>query len=80
MKFVALMSGGKDSCYNITLCLSLGHELVCAANLYPPGPPACDAEDSMISNTILPCDDMESYMYQTAAHNVIPCISECLGE
>ena len=35
MKYVALISGGKDSCYNILECHRLGHELVCLANLYP---------------------------------------------
>jgi diphthine-ammonia ligase len=35
MKFVALLSGGKDSVFNALECVSLGHELVCVANLYP---------------------------------------------
>lgn len=35
MKFVALISGGKDSTYNIMCCKKDGHELVCLANLYP---------------------------------------------
>jgi len=29
MKFVALLSGGKDSCYNVIQCQKYGHELVC---------------------------------------------------
>jgi len=36
MKFVALISGGKDSIYNIMECVAHGHELVCVANLHPP--------------------------------------------
>ncbi|CCO26368.1 hypothetical protein BN14_00391 [Rhizoctonia solani AG-1 IB] len=36
MKFVALLSGGKDSCYNIVHCHANGHELVAAASLKPP--------------------------------------------
>jgi len=35
MKFVSLVSGGKDSVYNTLLCQSHGHELVVLANLYP---------------------------------------------
>jgi len=35
MKFVALLSGGKDSCYNIVHCRRNGHELVAAASLSP---------------------------------------------
>ena len=37
MKFIALISGGKDSIFNIMKCMEAGHELVCLANLFPPG-------------------------------------------
>lgn len=64
MKFVALLSGGKDSCFNIMKCQQHNHELVAVANLMPP--------DEGI-------EEMNSFMYQSAAHNTIPCIAECLG-
>ena len=64
MKFVALLSGGKDSCYSIHKCLELDHELVCLANLMP-------AEKDG--------DEINSFMYQSAAHNLIECMSECIG-
>lgn len=35
MKFVALISGGKDSFYNIAHCIKNGHELSALANLLP---------------------------------------------
>lgn len=35
MKFVGLISGGKDSIYNIIECIKRGHELVCLCNLCP---------------------------------------------
>jgi diphthine-ammonia ligase len=35
MKYVALLSGGKDSCYNLIHCAQNGHELVAAASLRP---------------------------------------------
>jgi hypothetical protein len=35
MKYVALLSGGKDSCYNLLHCQKNGHELVAAASLRP---------------------------------------------
>lgn len=35
MKTVALISGGKDSCYNMMQCISEGHEIVALANLRP---------------------------------------------
>ena len=33
MKFVALLSGGKDSVFSIMECEALGHELIAVANL-----------------------------------------------
>ena len=53
MKFVALLSGGKDSCFNIMRCQSHGHELICLANLMP---------------LDISTEEMNSFMYQTAAH------------
>jgi hypothetical protein len=35
MKFVALLSGGKDSCFNISHCQKNGHQLMAAASLRP---------------------------------------------
>ncbi|XP_060071126.1 uncharacterized protein LOC132551040 [Ylistrum balloti] len=35
MKTVALISGGKDSCYNMIQCVAEGHEIVALANLRP---------------------------------------------
>jgi len=36
MRFIALVSGGKDSCYAMHLTAEAGHELVGLANLLPP--------------------------------------------
>eukprot|EP00903_Cladosiphon_okamuranus_P015964 g14746.t1 len=65
MKFVALLSGGKDSCYNSMECVRHGHELVCLANLYPP---------AAVS------DEADSFMYQSAAHTAIEAQAECFGK
>ena len=35
MKYVALLSGGKDSCFNLLHCEQNGHELIAAASLGP---------------------------------------------
>lgn len=67
MKFVALVSGGKDSCYAMHLATQDGHELVALANLTPP---ATRSEKS---------PEMDSYMYQTVGQNVIPLYSQALG-
>lgn len=37
MKVVALVSGGKDSCFNMMQCIAAGHDIVALANLYPVG-------------------------------------------
>ena len=63
MKFIALVSGGKDSLYSTLECVRNGHELVACVHL---GAPATESE--------------ESYMYQTAASEVLPTLVEvCLG-
>lgn len=35
MRVAALISGGKDSAYNMMQCIAAGHEIVALANLYP---------------------------------------------
>lgn len=35
MKVVALLSGGKDSCFNLLECLANGHEPVAVGGLLP---------------------------------------------
>lgn len=35
MRTVALLSGGKDSCFNMLKCVEAGHEIVALANLRP---------------------------------------------
>lgn len=37
MRVVALVSGGKDSCFNMMQCIAAGHDIVALANLYPVG-------------------------------------------
>ena len=49
MKFVSLVSGGKDSIFNTLQAISYGHELVCIANLYPS---SNKEEDSYMYQTV----------------------------
>lgn len=69
MKTVALISGGKDSCYNMLQCIAAGHEIVALANLHPPR--------DHLSNVQL--DEMDSYMYQTVGHDAISLYSVATG-
>mmetsp|Transcript_5782 Transcript_5782/g.6947 ORF Transcript_5782/g.6947 Transcript_5782/m.6947 type:complete len:646 (-) Transcript_5782:2245-4182(-) len=63
MKFVALISGGKDSFFNIHHSISRGHELVALGNLYP--------KQAGV-------DELDSFMFQTVGHDIIEYYGECL--
>lgn len=64
MKFVALVSGGKDSCYNILHCIRQGHELVALANLHP-------LDESL--------QELDSFMFQTVGHDIVSHYGKCTG-
>lgn len=49
MKVVGLISGGKDSIYNLVNCAALGHEIIALANLRPP---VVDEMDSFMFQTV----------------------------
>ncbi|CAB1331073.1 unnamed protein product, partial [Coregonus sp. 'balchen'] len=49
MKVVALISGGKDSCYNMMQCVAAGHQIVALANLRPAN---TDELDSYMYQTV----------------------------
>lgn len=66
MKVVALLSGGKDSLYNLYLASEEGHDIVAIANLQPPS-----ENDG---------DELDSYMYQTVGHQAIHAIAEALNK
>lgn len=67
LNVVALISGGKDSFFSILHCQANGHKIIALANLHPPS----DQDGSV--------EDMESYMYQTIGHAVIPLYEQALG-
>ena len=60
MKFVGVISGGKDSILAIHLAVDQGHELVALANLFP-------ADISA---------ELDSYMYQCAGAEIIEAIGQ----
>jgi len=67
LKVVALISGGKDSLFSILHCIANGHDVVALANLYPP-PTSGETPE-----------DIDSFMYQTIGHAVIPLYEDALG-
>lgn len=64
MKVVALISGGKDSCFNMMHCVANGHEITALANLHP-APAAAD--------------EIDSWMFQTVGHDIVHLYSEAMG-
>lgn len=64
MKVVALVSGGKDSCYNMLQCVHHGHQIVALANLRPL--PASDL------------DELDSFMFQTVGHEAVEFIAAAM--
>lgn len=64
MKVVALVSGGKDSCFAMMRCIDYNHQIVALANLLP-------LDDSV--------DELDSYMYQTVGHQIVVSYAECMG-
>ncbi|XP_062974954.1 diphthine--ammonia ligase [Elgaria multicarinata webbii] len=66
MKVVALISGGKDSCYNMMHCVVAGHQIVALANLRP-----AENKEGI--------DELDSYMYQTVGHHAIELYAEAMG-
>ena len=78
MKFVALVSGGKDSFYSVLEAIRQGHELVACGHLAPRRP--VHTGDNGADDKEEEEEEEESYMYQTAASETIPTlVEECLG-
>ena len=81
LNIVALISGGKDSMFSLLHCLANGHKVIALANLYP-AHQELDAFGVAQGSNLLraPWDrDVDSFMYQTAGHNLIPLYSDALG-
>ena len=78
---IALISGGKDSLFSILHCQAQGHRVVALANLYPSIPrsnrTAVPKDDT--ASTEATEDDLNSFMYQTVGHSIIPLYEEALG-
>ncbi|KAB5580451.1 meiotically up-regulated 71 protein [Coniochaeta sp. 2T2.1] len=78
LNVVALISGGKDSFFSLLHCRAQGHRVVALANLYPSPPPA-PAQDAETETETETDTDLNSFMYQTVGHEVIPLYSQATG-
>ncbi|KAI4234544.1 MAG: hypothetical protein LQ349_003733, partial [Xanthoria aureola] len=71
LQVIGLISGGKDSFFSLLHCQANGHRIIALANLYPPPPPtATNNADA---------DDLESFMYQTVGHSLIPLYADIVS-
>lgn len=68
---IALLSGGKDSCFAIIQCLAHGHNVVAVATLTP--------GQTVDQSTNQPIDEIDSHMFQTIGHSYVKLIAECMG-
>ena len=71
LNVIALISGGKDSLYTVLHCIQNGHRVIALANLFPSLSEG--AESDNIEN-----EDINSFMYQTVGHSVIPSYEKAL--
>ena len=95
LNVIALISGGKDSFYSLLHCLHNGHRIVALANLFPSPEgghasqlqivePTNDASlklrsDAAASQEAHSEHDLNSFMYQTVGHEIIPMYAEATG-
>ena len=77
MKVIALISGGKDSTFNMMECVKNGHEIVALVNLRPPNSQSVLNEQAKGENTEL-VQELDSYMYQSVGNEIIESYAECM--
>ncbi|KAF7913659.1 uncharacterized protein EAF01_000065 [Botrytis porri] len=76
LNVIALVSGGKDSFFSILHCIQNGHKIVALGNLHPPlTEPQTEERDGMHKDE----NDLNSFMYQTVGHTIIPLYEAALG-
>ncbi|VDP21589.1 unnamed protein product [Soboliphyme baturini] len=63
MKVIGLITGGKDSLYNLWMCAESGHQLVAVANLKPPAG----------------VDELDSYMFQSVGCDGVAYVAKAVG-
>ncbi|KAK3396472.1 hypothetical protein B0T20DRAFT_471333 [Sordaria brevicollis] len=78
LNVIALISGGKDSFFSVLHCLAHGHNVVALANLHPPETSSTAVGDGE-GNDEKDEEDLNSFMYQTVGHTVIPLYAEATG-
>lgn len=87
MKFVALLSGGKDSCFNLLESVANDHEPVAVAGLLPEQGIGQSRLPPISIQLIQPfsptpnrrsTDELDSFMFQTVGLSLLPLIARSL--
>jgi diphthine-ammonia ligase len=79
LNVIALISGGKDSFFSILHCMRNGHKVVALANLYPEVLAPRLSADAAAAQEWEGEQDLNSFMFQTVGHTVIPLYEQALG-
>ncbi len=74
MRVVALVSGGKDSCFNMVKCADHGHTIVALANLHPAAP-----DDAAAAPGAAAPQELDSFCFQTVGHQVVRAVADAMG-
>lgn len=92
MRVVALISGGKDSCYNMMQCIAAGHDIVALANLKPQSKGILIFVVTVkyvlhqkllitiyVRLSVSTVDELDSYMYQSVGHQAVELYAEAMA-
>lgn len=90
LNVIALISGGKDSFYSMLHCMQNGHKIIALGNLYPQPKDVSRMEGSDIVSDLdygprassaesVDEQELNSFMYQTVGHTIIPMYEQALG-
>jgi diphthine-ammonia ligase len=82
LNVIALISGGKDSFFSLLHCVQNGHKVLALGNLYPAAEPPGRVPENDSNHAPQNEDDerdLNSFMYQTVGHTVIPLYEQALG-
>lgn len=86
MKVIALISGGKDSTFNMMECVKHGHEIVALVNLRPPQSLSVrndnmkkdKGDEGEVQSSDELVQELDSYMYQSVGSEILDLYAEAM--
>lgn len=75
LNVIALISGGKDSLFSLLHCIQNGHKIIALANMYPASNRSSEKDSGATQGE---GEDINSFMYQTVGHTIIPLYAKAL--